>query len=101
MSLTGILINLHLPLIILLLNIFKHMCLIYFGVYSNQPLNTVKLTVFKDLRFHENTELIPTGKYYGLSIGNNNPTEGLTLVLVGINIINQLGWLEAAKKDLT
>ena len=52
------------------------------------------------LMFHENTELFPSGDSYDISMGNNEPTENITLVLVGIPIRNQLGWVKLAKEYL-
>ena len=74
MSLKIIRLNSHLPFILILLNIFKHMYLITFGVYSNPHLNTVQLTVFEVLMFHENTELIAPSNSSDLYPGNNDPT---------------------------
>ena len=51
------------------------------------------------LMFHENTELFPSGDSYDISTGNNNYTERITIVLVGIPIINQLFWVDVAKED--
>ena len=55
--------------------------------------------VSKVLMFHENTELFPSGDSYEIYTGNNDPTERITLVLFGITIKNQLGWVEVAKED--
>ena len=57
-------------------------------------MNTLKLMVFEVLMFHENTELLPSGDSYDLSLGYNDPTERITPVLVGINVRNQLFWVE-------
>ena len=84
---------------LLLLNIFKHTCLTTFVVHYNPPLNTVKITVFKVIEFNENTELIPSGKSYDLYPDNNDPTDGIMLVLVGITLRNQLGWVEVYNGD--
>ena len=56
--------------------------------------------VFKFLILRENTELIPSSDSYELSPGNNVPTDGTTLVLVGIPTRNQLGCVEVAKEEL-
>ena len=53
-SLTCIGINSHLYFIFLVINIFKHMWLRYFGVHFKSHLNTVQLTVLKFLMFHDN-----------------------------------------------
>ena len=42
--------------------------------------------------FHKNTELILPGDSSRVYPGNNDPTEGITLVLVDIPFSNQLGW---------
>ena len=47
--------------------------------------------------FRKNTEMIPYGESYDLSPGNTDTTERTTLVLVGIPVINQLGWVEEGK----
>ena len=66
------------------------MCLTTFGVHYNPPLNTVKITVFEIIMFHENTELLPSADSYEIYPVNNDTTEGITLLLVGITLINQL-----------
>ena len=53
--------------------------------------------VSKVLIFHENIDLFPSEDSYDISLGDNNPTERITLFLVGIPIRNQLGWLEVVK----
>ena len=65
----------------------------------NPPLNSVQLVVSKVLTFHENTELLPSGDFYDLYTGNNDPTEHITIILVGITIINQPDLVEVAKED--
>ena len=75
------------------------MCIRKVSDESNPPLNTVKLMVFKVLRLHENTELLPSGDYYDRYTGNNDPIEGIKLVLVGIPVINQLVWVDLSNKD--
>ena len=70
-----------------------------FGVHYNPPLNTVKINVFKVIEFNENTELIPSGEYYDLYPDNNDPTDGIMLVLFGITLRNQLGWVEVYNWD--
>ena len=52
----------------------------------NPPLNAVQTMVFEVLMFHENTELVPSGESNDLSPGNNDPTNLITLVLVGITV---------------
>ena len=65
------------------------MCLTTLYDESNPSLNSVQLVVSKVLIFHENIELLPSGDFYDFSTGNNDPTEHITLVLVGIPVINQ------------
>ena len=71
----------------------QHMLLTTFGVHSNPPFNTVKLTLFKVIIFHENSYVLPSGDSSGLSHRINDPTEGITLVLVGVHFRNQLVWV--------
>ena len=59
----------------------------------NPPLNAVQLMVSGILMFHENTELLGSGDSYDLSLVNSYPTERIMLDLVGIPVINQLGWV--------
>ena len=59
----------------------------------------MQLMVYEVLMFHENTELFSSGDPYDISTGRIDPTERITLVLVGIPIRNQLGWVEVAKED--
>ena len=59
----------------------------------------MQLVVTKVLIFHENIELFPSGDSYDIYLGNNEPTERTTLVLVGIPIRNQLGWVEVEKEE--
>ena len=47
--------------------------------------------------FHENKELIPSGDSSEISPGNNDPAGGITLVLVVIPFINNIGWVEVTK----
>ena len=91
---TRIKFNHNIPLITLLLNISKHMCLATFCVESNPALNTVKLMVFKFLMLHEITELPLSVDYYEIFPGNNFPTNGITIFLVGMPSRNQLLWSE-------
>ena len=56
------------PPLLLIFTIFEHMCLTTFYDGSNPPLNTVQLMVSKVLMFHENTDLIPFGDSYDLSL---------------------------------
>ena len=65
------------------------MCITNFCVNSNPHFNTMKLAVLEVHMLHENTELLPSVQCYDLSSGNNDPTEVITLVLVGIPDINQ------------
>ena len=62
-------------------------------------MNAVQIVVSEVLMFLENTELFPYGDSYDISPGNNDPTERIKLVLVGITIINQLVWVEVLKED--
>ena len=55
--------------------------------------------VFEVFMFHEDTELLPFGESYDLFIGNNDPTERITLALFRITVRNKLGWVEEAKED--
>ena len=50
------------------------------------------------LMLHENIELLPYIDCYDLYLGNNDPTEHITLLLVGIRVRNQPG-LEEEEKD--
>ena len=90
----------NLPILLLLFNIFKHICTTNFYDDLNPPLNTVQLMVSKLLMFHENIELLPLADCYELSTGNNESTKHITLVLVRISIINKLEWVLVAKWDL-
>ena len=62
-------------------------------------MNTVKLMVSKFLMFHANTELFHSGDYTDISPGNNDTTQRITLVCVGIPMRNQLFWVEVVKED--
>ena len=53
-------------------------------------MNTVKLMVFEVLMLQENTELLLFDDSYGVSLGNNDTTEDIKLVLVGMHIINEI-----------
>ena len=97
-SLTGIGFDCKLPPLLLLFTIFKYMILTTFSNDSNPLLNKVQLVVSKVLTFHENTELLPSSDSYEISQDNNDLTKRITLVLVGIPIRNQLGWIEVAKE---
>ena len=55
------------------------MCITTFYVYSNPPLNTVKLVVSEFLMLHKNTFLRPFGNSSDISPGNHDPTEPITL----------------------
>ena len=83
-----------------LFTIFEHIYLNNLSDDSNPPLNAVQLVVSEVLMFHDNTELLPSGDSYDLSPVNNDPIERITLVLVGIPVINQLGWVEVVKEEL-
>ena len=72
-----------------------------FGVHSNTHLNTVKLTVLEVIIFNKNTELLPSGKYSDLSTDNNDTTEVITFIFVGITFRNQPVRVEVDKEDLT
>ena len=89
-SLTGIGYDHKLPPILLISTIFKYMCLTtLLSDESNPPMDSVKLMVSKVHMVHESIELLPSGECYDLSTGNNDPTENIMLVLVGIPIRNQ------------
>ena len=75
------------------------MCITNFSDDSYPPMNTVELMVSEFLIFYENIELLRSGDCYDLSQGNNNPTEYITLLFVGISVSNQLVWVEVAKYD--
>ena len=62
-----------------------------FSDESNPLLNSVQLVVSEVLIFHENLYMFPFGDPYEISPGVNDPTESITLVPVGLPIINQLG----------
>ena len=68
------------------------MCIRYFCVHSNPPLSAVQLFVFEVFVFHENIELLPPGNSSNLSLGNCEPTEGITSVLRYQSAINLAGW---------
>ena len=46
-----------------------------------------------------NAEMLPPGELFDLSLVDYYPYEGITLLLVGVFIINQLGWLMVANED--
>ena len=69
------------------------MCLNNLFDESNPPLNAVQLMVSEFLMSHEDIELFPSGDSYDLSLVNSYPTERIMLDLVGIPVINQLGWV--------
>ena len=87
----GIRFDCNLPPLFLLFTIFECICLATLSNSSNPLLNAVQLVVSEVLMFHENTELFPSGDSYDISPGNNEPTKHITLVLVVIPTINQLG----------
>ena len=43
--------------------------------------------------------MLPSGDSNNDSLGNNNPTERITLVVVGVPVRNQLGWVKLFKED--
>ena len=90
--------NFNISFLIFLFANFKHMCLITFYDYSNPYLNALQLMVSEVIMFHKNTELLSFGDSYDLYLGNNGPTERITMFLVGMTIINQLFWVKLAKK---
>ena len=98
-SLTRIVFDRNSPPILLLFTIFEFTYLNNFSYESNPLLNAVQLTVSEVLMFHENIELFPSGDFYDISPGNNDPTKRLTIFLVGIPVRNQLGWVKVAKED--
>ena len=98
-SLTVIASNRSLPPFLDIFTIFECICLTNLSDEYNPLLNGVKLVVSEVLTFHENTELFPSGDSYDISLGNNEPTKRTTLVLVGIPIRNQLGWVEVEKEE--
>ena len=75
------------------------MCLSTFSDEYNPPLNALQLMVFKVLMFRENIELLPYGDSNDLSPGNKDPTDRITIILVGITVRNQLVWEEVAKEN--
>ena len=72
------------------------MWLTTFGVHYNPPLNTVKITVFEIIMFHENTELLHYVDCYELSPGNNDPTEYIMIIIDGIPISKKHVWVDVA-----
>ena len=66
------------------------MCLNTFYDDSNPPLNTVQLMVSEVLICDENTDMLPSGDSYDLSMGNIDPAECITVVIVGIIVRNHL-----------
>ena len=100
-SLMSIILNYHLPIALLIINIFEHMCLNNFFFHSNPPSNILQLTILKVIIIHENKDLLLSGDSFDLSPGNNDTTEGITLVLVGITFRNQLVWVWVVKEYWT
>ena len=98
-SLAGTGFDRNLPPLLILSTIFECMCITNFSDDYNPLLNEVKLMVSEVLMFHENTELFPSGDSYDISPVNNEPTKRIMIVLVGIPILNQLGWDKVAKED--
>ena len=97
MSLVGIVFDGHLAPIIIIFTIFELIHITTLSDDSVPPLNTVKLMVSKVLLGHENTYMIPYDDSYDLHSGNNDTTEFITIVPVGISVTNQLGWSEEVK----
>ena len=91
--------DLNLPPLLLLLTIFECMCLTIFSDDSKPILNRVQLMVSEVLMFHENTEMFPSDDSYVISPANNDPTERITLILVGIPTRNLIGWIEVSKEE--
>ena len=54
---------------------------------------------YKVLMFHENTEMLPSGDSFDLSLGNDDPTKSITIGLVVIPVINKLLWTELTTED--
>ena len=96
--LTGIRSDRNLPPILLLFDVLEHMCLTTFSDETNTSLKSVQLMVTKVLMFHENTELLPSGDRYDLSLGNNESTKHITPVLVGIPVRNQPDLVKVSKE---
>ena len=67
------------------------MLLTNFSIESNPPLNTMITVVSQVLMLYESTEVLLSGDPSNISLENNDPDERITLVLVGITVINQLG----------
>ena len=64
-----------------------------FGIHSKTPLNTLKLTVFEVIIFHENIELLPSCDSSDIYPSNNYTTEGAIIVRVGTPFTNQIVWV--------
>ena len=75
------------------------MCLGSFYVHYNPHLNTVQPTAFEVLIFHENTEMITPDESSDISPGNNDPTEGIKIVLVEIIFRNKISWLKVVREE--
>ena len=75
------------------------MCIRSFCVHYNPQFDTFQIFVFEVLIFIENMDMIPPGEYYDLSLGNYHPTEGITLVLVGIYLRKKLIWMKLENED--
>ena len=71
----------------------------YLTIVTYATHSAAQLMVSKVIMLHENTELFPSGDYYDISLGNNYPTERITLVLVGIPIRIQLLWVGVLKEE--
>ena len=59
----------------------------------------MQLFFFEVLMIHENIELLPPSDSSDLSLGNYDPSGGITIVLVGKYFKNQLGRMEVANED--
>ena len=75
------------------------MCITTLSDESNPSLNSVHIMVSKVLMFHGNTERLSSGDWYDISTGNNDPTYHITLILVGVPVINQPELVEVVKED--
>ena len=72
------------------------MCLTTFYDEYNPSLKSVQLMVSKVLMFHKNIDLLPSGDFYDLYPGNNDPTKHITLFLVEVPVRNQPDLVEVA-----
>ena len=74
------------------------MCLNNFSGDFKAPMNAAQLMVYEFLMFHENTDMLPSGDFYDVSLGDIDPAEQIMLVLFVIPLRNQLGWVEKSKE---